>query len=61
MKKIITTLMLLLTLGVVGGLCNTLVQLSDAGTVTVEEVSTPHVNEKWPELEYDPLVGYPVF
>ncbi len=60
MKKIITTLIILLTLSVVGGLCNTLAQLNDVGTVSVEEVSTPQFPEL-PEIMLDPLVGYPVF
>ncbi len=60
MKKIITTLIILLTLSVVGGLCNTLAQLNDAGTVSVEEVSTSQFPE-FPEFVLDPLVGYSGF
>ena len=61
MKKIIKTLILLLTFSVVGGMCNTLAHLNEIGKVPVEEVSAPQATEEWPELECDPLVGYPVY
>ena len=61
MKKIITTLVLLLTLSVAGGLCNTLAKLNDAGPVSVVEVSTPQFPEQLPEIALDPLVGYLVY
>ncbi len=61
MKKTITTLIFLLTLSVVGGLCNTLAHLNDVGTVSVEEVSTSQFPEQLPEIILDPLVGYPIF
>ena len=57
MKKLIATLILLLTLSIAGGLCNTLAQLGGEEVVSVEEVSVP----QFPEFVLDPLVGYPVY
>jgi hypothetical protein len=56
MKKLITTLILILTLSVVGGLCNTLAHLNDLGTVSVEEVSTNQFPEQLPEIMLDPML-----
>ena len=61
MKKLITTLILILTLSVAGGLCNTLARLGGEEDVSVEEACTAQFPEQLPELVLDPLVGYPVY
>ena len=61
MRKLIVILSLVFAFSIVGGLYNTLDQLNNVGTVSVEEVSIPQFPEQLPEIMLDPLVGYPVF
>ena len=61
MRKLIVILNLVLIFSVAGGLYNTLAQLNDGGTVSMEEVFTPQFPEQLPHLILDPMVIYPVY